>query len=119
MRKYIVTLTNSMIGRHRFYDLKDMKWDRFVEFVKQTIESIDVRDMNPQTLGKIMCAFETGDVMTSREEIAKRVHFTGDCEDFLREVVSYFLALVIFERLKDGEPEATIVPYHAYHPSAG
>jgi hypothetical protein len=38
------------------------------------------------------------------------VNFTGDCDDFLREVVSYCLALAIYARLNEFD-SGDIPPY--------
>ncbi|GEM_PF-2106000 len=99
MREYIVNLTNNLIGKNR-YDEVFRRMDNRNEFlthVKFDLDSGDVRDMTPETLGKIMCSFEIGDVLSSHP--GKEVTFSGDCEDFLRETASLCLAYAIRGRL--------------------
>ena len=110
MRKYIVDLTNDLINRNRFDRVCDYMAGNKATFLKQaTMELLigDVAQMRPETLGKIMASFEVGDVMVNRQEIFDGVTFSGDSEEFHREVVSFFLAAAIFERL---EPEASRNP---------
>lgn len=103
MRKYIVDLTNDLISRNRFDRACDLMAGNKITFLKQATMDLligDVAQMNPATLGKIMASFEVGDVMVNRQEIFEHVTFSGGSEDFLREIVSFFLAAAIFERLE-------------------
>jgi len=103
MRKYIVDLTNDLIKRNRIdrtYDLMAGNKTTFLKHASMELLVGDVADMNPGTLGKIMSSFEVGDVMVDRQEIFEGVTFSGDCEDLLREIVSFCLAAAIFERLE-------------------
>lgn len=99
MREYIVNLTNNLIGKNRYDEIFRRMDNRneFLTHVKFDLDSGDVRDMTPETLGKIMCSFEIGDVLSSHP--GKEVTFSGDCEDFLRETVSLCLAYAIRGRL--------------------
>jgi len=111
---YIVTLTTGIIGRHRFYRLKAVDRDPFVELVKESIESTDVEEMTPQTLGRIIGEFGTEDMLTCEEELKDHIGFTGDGQEFLRGVVSYFLALAIFARLDASKSSPNIPPYQRF-----
>lgn len=100
MRPYIVNLTSHLIGKNR-YDVIFLRPDvlDFVRHVKLDLDSGDVRNMSPETLGKIMCSFEVGDIIASKQELLEGVHFSGDCEEMLRELVSLCLAYAIRDRL--------------------
>jgi hypothetical protein len=103
MKQYIVNLTNNLIGKNVydaiFYRINNL--EKFVEHVKTDLEAGDVRAMSPTKLGEIMCSFETGDVMASKKELFNGVHFSGDCEELLRELVSLCLAYAIRDRLSE------------------
>ncbi len=107
MREYIVNLTNDLIRRNRFDVTYGLIGDK-VSFLHQATTDLlvgDVAKMKPETLGRIMASFEIGDVLVDRKEIFENVTFSGDCEDFLREIVAFCLANVVFERLgPNGEP---------------
>ncbi|MDO8633074.1 MAG: hypothetical protein Q7K38_00790 [Candidatus Wildermuthbacteria bacterium] len=101
MRQYIVNLTDNLIGKNRYDEIvrRIGIGNEFVRHVKIDLECGDVRNMSPETLGKIMCSFEVGDVVASQLELFEGVHFSGDCEEMLRELVSLCLAYVIRDRL--------------------
>lgn len=103
MRPYIINLTGNLIGKNRydevFHKIKNL--NEFIKHVKFDLESSDIRIMNPDTLGRIMCSFEIGDVMASKIDLFSGVCFGGDCEDMFRELVSLCLAYVIRDRLDD------------------
>lgn len=113
MRPYIQNLTDTLIGKNRF----DLMFERvkeregFIDRVQNTLEIRDVRKMNPETLGRILCSLEVGDVMVGRTELFGRMHFCGDCEDMLRELVSLCLAYVICDRLDPFPHAADVPPY--------
>lgn len=111
MRQYIQNLTDNLIGKNRYDDIRKRIQDsaKFLEHVQHDLEAGDVRDMRPETLGKIMCSFDIGDVMASKKEITERMHFAGDCEEMLRELVSLCLAYAIRDRV---EPFKTQVPQY-------
>ncbi len=113
MRKYIQDLTDNLIGKNRYDDLLRRIKDKvkFVEHVKLDLESGDIQKMTPETLGKIMCSLELGDVMASKVEILKKVVFGGDCNLMLRELVSQCLAFVIRDRLDPIAEEMGFPPY--------
>ena len=106
MRQYIVDLTNYLISKNRYDEIlhRIVDWDKFVQHVKLDLESGDVRTMNPNTLGRIMCSFEIGDVMASKKDLFNGVSFSGDCEEMLRELISLCLAYAIRDRLDDRCP---------------
>lgn len=111
MRKYIENLTNNLIGKNRYDELfLHVNPDEFIQHVKLDLECSDLQDMVPETLGKIMCAFEIGDVMASKEDLFKAVHFCGYGKELLREFVALFLAYAIRGRLDPNWP-ATVPPY--------
>lgn len=107
MRKYIQNLTDTLIGKHRFdlvafrIDIVGSKRDRdnFLDHVSDTLVARDVRAMNSETLGKILCSLEVGDVIVGKKELFERLNFSGDCEETLREFVAIALAYVIRDRL--------------------
>lgn len=103
MRQYIVNLTNHLIGKNgydaTFYRINNL--EKFVEHVKTDLEAGDVRTMSPAKLGEIMCSFEIGDVMAGKKDLFNGVHFSGDCEEMLRELVSLCLAYAIRDRLSE------------------
>ena len=110
MRQYIVSLTNHLIGKNRydeiFYRIGDS--EEFVEYVKADLEDGYVRTMPPAELGEIMCLLQIGDVMATEKDLLGGVHFSGDCEETLRELVSLCLAFVIRDRL--GEERIPGIP---------
>lgn len=113
MRKYIENLTDHLIRKNGYEDILerlDNNKEEFLKFVKLDLEAGDIKDMNPETLGKIMCSLETGDVMASGKELFEKVHFAGNCEEMLRELVALCLAYVIRDRLKL-VPRPGIPPY--------
>lgn len=127
MREYIVNLTDDLISKNR-YDALDLglRGDRnphladLVYHVKLDLESGDFRKMNPETLGRIMANFEIGDVLVGKKELLEQLHFSGDCEEFLRELVAPCLAYVIRDRL-DCSPNrcpATLL-YRCHQPKKG
>ena len=101
-REYIKNLTNHLIDTHH-YD--DEVWSRsntrtsFPRHVALDLEANDIRDMSPETLGRILCSLEIGNVMASKNELFCALHFAGDCEEMLRELVALCLAYVIRDRL--------------------
>jgi hypothetical protein len=99
MREYIYNLTNNLIGKHNFVAIWEKMQDRkgFLSHVKMELEVSDVSCMKPETLGRVMCSFESGEVVASREELS--VGFDGRCDGLLRELVSLCLAYVIRERV--------------------
>ena len=110
MKQYLVNLTNHLIGKNRydetFHRIKNS--EKFVEHVKTDLEAGDIRTMSPAKLGEIMCSFEIGDVMAGKKDLFNGTHFSGDCEEFLRELVSLCLAYAIRDRI-DGR-DLTGVP---------
>lgn len=111
MRKYIVDLTNHLIAKNR-YDgaFGELESVTFLKYVKNDLNFGDVWKMKPETLGKIMCSFEIGDVMACHP--GKEVSFAGDCEDMLREMVALCLAYVIRDRLDPNEQEGWGIPLY-------
>ena len=105
MRTYIDNLTDTLIGEHSFQSIfMKLETDsdhrvEFVEVAKHILEFENVACMSPETLGKIVCAFESGDVLSlhSKDE----VKFTGDCSLMLRELVAVFLAYAIDKKLRE------------------
>lgn len=106
MKQYIVNLTNHLISKNHYNEtfqrVRDL--DEFVEHVKIDLEAGDVRTMSPAKLGEIMCSLESGDVLASGRDLFNNTHFSGDCEEFLRELVSLSLAYVIRDRIDDRSP---------------
>jgi hypothetical protein len=110
--QYLVNLSNSLIGSNRYDEKARSYLDRRPQFRKQLAVDLsicEVSEMKPAKLGEIMAAFDVGDVMATKEEIFELVHFAGDCEEMLREIVSVCLAFYIDSRLNDKHP--SIPPY--------
>jgi hypothetical protein len=102
MKEYIANLADNLIGKHNYYATYQRVRDReslesFIDHVKLDIGNNDVLGMNPETLGRIMCAFEPKEMC---EVNLRCFDFDGDCEKFLREFVSLCLAHAIHLRLK-------------------
>ncbi len=113
MRAYIVNLTDNLIGKHHFDKMAETMakdWGGFLNFVKMSLETHDVREMNPETLGKIMCSFEVGDVLANKEQLFQKIYFAGDCEAMLRDLVAVCLAFAIADRLDPEAEFGTLVP---------
>lgn len=103
MRRYIVNLTSHLINKNRYDEIfaRMNNPSEFLTHIALNLESDDVKDMSPETLGKIMCAFEIDDVMASKKDLFDGTHFSGDCEELLRELVSLCLAYAIRDRLSE------------------
>ncbi len=105
MRQYIVNLTNNLIAKHAFDEHYEKCGEgrfwahEFVRDASLILECSDVKDMSPETLGRIMASFDVGDIMESRDGLLDRIAFAGDCESLLRDLVATCLAYVIQDRL--------------------
>ena len=112
MREYIVNLTNNLIRKNR-YDAHPLNRD-FIGHVTNDLEFLDVKNMSPETLGKILCSLEIGDVMAGKQELFGALNFSGDCEETLRQFVALCLAYVIKERLDPHPASPSVVPYKSH-----
>lgn len=103
--KYIQDLVTNLIGKNHFDKFYGDE-DSLLYTIKEILLSDDVRLMRPETLGRIMCSFEIGEVMSAHpiKELGE-LGFNGDCEDLLRELVSLCLAHVIRDRLLEAGSE--------------
>lgn len=112
MRQYIVNLTNNLIGKRNYDELWDkcQNNEKFIAHCQMDLYCGDVLTMNPETLGKIMASFEIGDVMASQKELLHELHFSGDCEDVLRELTARCLAYAIMQRLEPAHLRLPDVP---------
>jgi hypothetical protein len=101
MRPYIKNLTDYLIGKHHFdaIYIQIPNRDNFLNHVRLSLEAAEVKLWKPETLGKILCQFEIGDVIASKTELAQKLYFAGDCEDMLRGMVAICLSYVIRDRL--------------------
>ena len=118
MRKYIVDLTNNLIGKHLFDELIERLRARggadshpcvILDHIANILEVTEVQKMNPETLGKIMCSFETNDIAAKNP--FREVSFSGNPGDALRELVSACLAHVIYDRLDPDMSNPHVPPY--------
>jgi len=118
MTPYIENLTNSLIGKHRFDELfrRRIGETSFVKSVSGTLEVDDVQQMKPETLGRVLCSLEVGDVIFSKKELFDGLHFSGDLGDTLREMVALCLGKVIHDRLDPSMMEAHIPRYKSSRP---
>lgn len=104
MRKYIANLTSHLIEKNGYVQTF-AKWAQddakgFAYCVQCDLEARDVGEMNPGTLGSILCEFEPGDTgLSCKEDIVAHI----DCASpkiMLYAIVSLFLADVIVRRLQ-------------------
>lgn len=129
MRPYIKNLTDQLINKNNFDFMFDSIMTRdaenprvflgkakrvFLESVETQLEAGDVGKMNPSTLGEIMSSLEIGDVMVGKEELFKQLHFSGNCEELLRELVATCLAFLIHDRLDPNNNEDNPHPIEPY-----
>ena len=107
MRKYIVDLTNNLIRKHRLEEFVRKLHTRGGEESQREVvlgrlagilEISEISEMRPETLGKILCSFEIGDVMAKNP--FEGICFSGDVEESLRQLVARCLAYVIRDRLE-------------------
>jgi hypothetical protein len=105
MRTYIVNLTNNLIGNHGFdlvfqsmkSEAKNAEWkEGFVNLVLVTISSREIREMSPETLGRVVCDFEGFELPCYQPS-----GYFGNPDQYLRNVVSSMLAWSIRYRLDD------------------
>lgn len=101
MRQYIVSMTDNFIGKYKL-DVMAARFSRaeFIKAVTFDLEIAEVNSMRPETLGRILCAFELGDVLVSKEELSEGSFFAGSCENMLRSMVALTLAHAIWNRLQ-------------------
>ncbi len=94
---YIKNLVSHLIRKNHYEEVFRRIADsgEFIKHIKTDLEFGDVRSVTPAKLGEIMCAFEDGDVLATKEELFANVHFYGDCRELLRELVSLCLAYKI------------------------
>jgi hypothetical protein len=105
MGPYIKRLTGNLIGKNNYDDVlrRCQTKQEFINHVKVDLESGDVEEWTPETLGRVMCSFEDGEVLVTH--LGKEVHFTGNCGTMLREMVSLALAHLIHDRLVPQDPK--------------
>jgi hypothetical protein len=108
-RQYLINLTNNLIAKNGYYRVFLSRADLRKHIAQDLAYGGDIFKMSPAKLGEIMAAFDIGDVMASKEELFALVHFAGDPEEMLRELVSSCLAFYIVSRLTDDESHIT--PY--------
>jgi len=108
MREYIVNLTNDLIGKHGldlvFETMKERAgkakadaWkEEFVNLVRAQISSRSIREMSPETLGKVVCSLEEDELPCYNPGL-----FFGKPDQYLRDIVSSFLAWSIRYRLDE------------------
>lgn len=103
-KQYIENLLSHLIGKNHYYEDVLLRFGplKFTEHVKMDLLVNDVEKMSPKKLGEIMCSFEIGGVPVSKKELFENLHFCGDCEDFLRELVATCLAYAIANRVVPG-----------------
>lgn len=103
MKGFMRSLVNRLITKNRYDKLLEIQFsnnrNQFLRYVKEDLASDDVNTMTPETLGKIMCQIDNGDVSVTNEELSNFVQFAGNCDEFLREMVSFCLACVIYKHL--------------------
>lgn len=116
MRKYIVHLTNDLIGKNRLDEVvkrlrasggEDAHPDVVFDHVALMLEVSDIQIMNPETLGKILCSFDSGDV-TAKNPF-REIGFSGHVKPSLQQLVARCLTSVILDRL-DPEAENPNIP---------
>jgi hypothetical protein len=104
--QYIQNLVSNLIGKNRYSELvkapRILTYSQLLDHIKYDLFCGDVRRMRPGTLGRIMCSFDIGEVMSAHP--GKEVRFSGDCEDLLRELVALCLAYAIRDRIGPVNP---------------
>ena len=112
MRKYIVNLTSHLIRTNHYDEIFDEigNQNEFIRHIKFDLLCGDVRKMSAETLGKIMCSFEIGDVIADKNDLFNGVSFGGNCEEMLRELVCLCLAYAIYQRHDEDRLAGTGVP---------
>jgi hypothetical protein len=100
MREYIRNLTNDLLGNGCYTTLADdvITRQQLLEIIRTDLQEGAVRYMRPETLGRIMCSFDSEDIPSNH--LGHEVMFAGDCNGMLRELVALALAYVIVGRLK-------------------
>jgi hypothetical protein len=111
-KKYLVNLTDHLIGRNHLDEMVDMYDDQkqFVRHVSAALEVDELAKMTGETIGGIMDLLEVGDVVTSKAELLGNLHFGGDCGDLFREFASRCVAYFIYERLLPDQMRSPTVP---------
>ncbi|MES2214351.1 MAG: hypothetical protein V4465_03135 [Patescibacteria group bacterium] len=100
MRPYIINLTDYLIRANHFDKITWISEPAAIlDHIAVMLRTGEVNEMSPGKLGEILGSFEVGDVPTSQEELLKDLKFAGDCEAFLRSLVSICLAHAILNRL--------------------
>lgn len=105
MGPYITRLTGNLIGKNNYDNVlrRCRTKQEFISHVRVDLEFGDVAGWTPETLGRVMCSFEPGEIPVVH--LGKEVHFYGDCAAMLREMVSVALAHLIHERLVLQDPK--------------
>lgn len=101
MKEYIVNLTNNLIGKYGlnlvFESMKATNpsghTQQFFKLVYMTISSNDVREMSPETLGKVICSMEGDEIPAMCP-----ADYMGNPDAYLRLAASKFLAWSILYR---------------------
>jgi hypothetical protein len=100
--EYLVRLTDQIIQQGGYVYLRRSIYandaEGFRGHIKDDMFLTPVKDMNPQTLGKIMGSFGPYQVLASHDELFAKVRFMGDCENVLRELVAACLSYFIRDR---------------------
>ena len=110
MKQYIDNLIKDLVEKNEYRkEFYKLGTDEFIKHVKTDLYSGDVKTMDPSTLGRIMCSFEIGDVLTSKRNLFNGVCFGGDCGEMLRELVSLCLAYAIRGRLYNMRPVDALI----------
>jgi hypothetical protein len=106
-KRYLEHLTNHLIACHRYDSFLKRN---FVDMVQASLYNLDVSDMSPETLGKIMCSIDECFLVVNRGELLTSLIFGGSGRNLLADLVSRALAFIIEDRLKD-EPKSLLAPY--------
>ena len=101
MNTYINNLTTHLIQKNHYTDLfaRLGDWRACLRRIKDDLLFGDIRDMSPGKLGEIMCSFEQGEVELLQADFNDCTNYSGDCKEYLREIVSLCLATVITLRI--------------------
>lgn len=104
--QYIQNLFDFLTNKNRFKEAvgRFTNSEDFINYIRVQLLYGDLERMKPETLGKIMGAFEVGSVLTTKKEIMKHVTYAGNCGDMLREIVASCLAHAIGNKLMFDDP---------------
>jgi hypothetical protein len=117
MKKYIVDLTNTIIRENHLDHMFDRckaensKPETFLSITQMLVET-SIRDMRPETHGKILGSLEIGELWVKPDELRNNLRFFGDAKAMLRDLTAWALTYVIRDRLGTPDPNRLGFEYY-------